>query len=34
VGVPGNLNAHAGFISGTAPNWSPRNVQFALRFQF
>jgi len=34
VGVPGNLNAHAGFISGTAPNWSPRNLQFALRFQF
>jgi outer membrane receptor protein involved in Fe transport len=34
IGVPGNLNAHAGFISGTAANWNPRNLQFALRFQF
>jgi hypothetical protein len=24
VGVPGNNNTHAGFISGTAPNWNPR----------
>ncbi len=34
IGVPGNNNAHAGFISGTAANWNPRNLQFALRFQF
>jgi hypothetical protein len=34
IGVPGNLNAHAGFISGTAANWNPRNLQFAVRFQF
>ena len=34
IGVPGNLNAHAGFISGTAPNWNPRNLQFAVRLQF
>jgi len=34
IGVPGNLNSHAGFISGTAANWNPRNLQFALRFQF
>src|SRR6185436_14047306 len=34
VGVVGNVNTHAGFISGTAPNWNPRNVQFALRFQY
>jgi outer membrane receptor protein involved in Fe transport len=34
IGVPGNLNSHAGFISGTAPNWNPRNLQFAVRFQF
>ena len=29
IGVPGNLNPAAGFITGTAPNWNPRNVQFA-----
>jgi Carboxypeptidase regulatory-like domain/TonB dependent receptor len=34
IGVPGNLNSHAGFISGAAPNWNPRNLQFAVRFQF
>ena len=34
IGVPGNLNSHAGFISGTAANWNPRNLQFAVRFQF
>ena len=32
VGVPGNPNAHAGFISGTAPNWNraQRPVRAAL----
>jgi hypothetical protein len=34
IGVPGNLNANAGFITSVAPNWNPRNLQFALRFQF
>jgi hypothetical protein len=34
IGVPGNLNANAGRITGTAPNWNPRNLQFAVRFQF
>ena len=34
VGVPGNLNASAGFITGTAPNQVQRNLQFALRFAF
>jgi outer membrane receptor protein involved in Fe transport len=34
IGVPGNLNPNAGFITGTAPNWNPRNLQFAVRFQF
>jgi hypothetical protein len=34
IGVPGNNNANAGFITSTAPNWQPRNLQFALRFHF
>jgi hypothetical protein len=34
IGVPGNLNPSAGFITGTAPNSFQRNLQFALRFQF
>ena len=34
IGVPGNLNSHAGFISGAAPNWNPRNLQFAVRLGF
>jgi hypothetical protein len=34
VGVPGNLNPNAGFITGTAANSVQRNLQFALRFQF
>ena len=34
VGVPGNLNPTAGFITGTAPNHVQRNLQFALRLGF
>ncbi len=34
VGVPGNNNANAGFITSMAPNALPRNLQFALRLQF
>ncbi len=34
IGVPGNNNANAGFITSMAPNALPRNLQFALRFQF
>jgi hypothetical protein len=34
IGVPGNLNPGAGFITGTADNSQQRNLQFALRFQF
>jgi carboxypeptidase family protein/TonB-dependent receptor-like protein len=34
VGVPGNNNASAGFITGTAPNHVQRNLQFALRLGF
>jgi outer membrane receptor protein involved in Fe transport len=34
IGVPGNNNTHAGFISGMAANALPRNVQFAFRFLF
>jgi len=34
IGVPGNNNASAGFITGTAPNHVQRNLQFALRFGF
>ena len=34
IGVPGNNNTHAGFISGTAANSVQRNLQFALRFLF
>jgi hypothetical protein len=34
VGIPGNDNANAGFITGLAPNALMRNLQFALRLQF
>jgi outer membrane receptor protein involved in Fe transport len=34
IGVPGNNNTHAGFISGIAPNANMRNLQFALRLLF
>jgi hypothetical protein len=34
VGVPGNNNANAGFITGMAANALPRNLQFALRLLF
>jgi len=34
IGVPGNNNTHAGFISGMAANALPRNLQFALRLLF
>jgi len=34
IGVPGNNNTHAGFISGMAPNAVPRNLQFAARLLF
>ena len=34
IGVPGNNNANAGFITGMAPNALTRNLQFALRLQF
>jgi len=34
IGVPGNNNANAGFITGTAANSLQRNLQFALRLQF
>jgi hypothetical protein len=34
IGVPGNNNANAGFITGTASNHFQRNLQFALRFAF
>ena len=34
IGVPGNNNTHAGIISGTAANWNPRNLQFAVRLGF
>src|SRR5262245_45357530 len=34
IGVPGNNNTSAGFITGMAPNALPRNLQFAVRFQF
>jgi outer membrane receptor protein involved in Fe transport len=34
IGVPGNPNPNAGFITGTAPNAVQRNLQFALRFGF
>ena len=34
VGVPGNNNPTAGFITGTAPNHVMRNVQFGARFTF
>jgi hypothetical protein len=34
VGVPGNNNPNAVYITGTAANSVQRNLQFALRFQF
>jgi outer membrane receptor protein involved in Fe transport len=34
IGVPGNDNPNAGRITSTGPNWQPRNLQFAVRFQF
>jgi hypothetical protein len=34
VGVPGNNNPNAGFITSTAANALQRNLQFALRFTF
>ncbi len=34
IGVPGNNNANAGFITSMAPNALPRFLQFGLRFQF
>jgi len=34
VGVPGNNNPSAGFITGVAPNHVQRNLQFALRLGF
>jgi hypothetical protein len=34
VGVPGNNNPSAGFITGTAPNHLQRNLQFGARFTF
>jgi hypothetical protein len=34
IGVPGNDNPNAGRITGTGPNWQPRNLQFGIRFQF
>jgi hypothetical protein len=34
IGVPGNNNPNAGFITSMAPNALTRNLQFALRFQF
>ena len=34
IGVPGNHNANAGMITGTANNWVGRNIQFGARFLF
>lgn len=34
IGVPGNDNPNAGFISGVAPNQVQRQVQFAVRLTF
>jgi hypothetical protein len=34
VGVPGNNNPNAGFITGTAPNHVQRNLQFVFRLGF
>jgi len=34
IGVPGNDNPNAGRITSVYNNWTPRNLQFALRFQF
>jgi len=34
IGVPGNDNPNAGRITSVNNNWQPRNLQFAVRFQF
>jgi hypothetical protein len=34
IGVPGNLNPSAGFITSTAANSVQRNLQFALKLAF
>ena len=34
IGVPGNDNPNAGFITSTANNWLGRNIQFGARFLF
>jgi hypothetical protein len=34
IGVPGNNNPNAGFITSMAPNALPRFLQFGLRLQF
>ncbi len=34
IGVPGNLNPSAGFITGVAPNHFQRNLQFGFKLAF
>lgn len=34
IGTPGDVPGNAGFITGTAPNWFPRSLQFGVRLQF